>query len=231
MLAAVATVALAGCANASPPPAATSQGSQIRDLYGVFLVGAIAACVLVWALVAWSVIRYRRRGEDRLPRQSAYNVPVEILYTVAPLVVVAVLFVLTMRTENDVDRLVKRPDVVIDVSGFQWEWRFHYVDEGITETGTLEHPAVMTLPVGATVRLRLRSSDVAHSFYVPDFLFKRDAIPGLTNEVDLRVTKVGRFGGACAEFCGLEHARMTFTVRAVTPDFYARWAQQARGAT
>lgn len=229
LLAAGVLGSLAGCAGAGPPPAATTQGGQIRDLYQVFLVGALAVTGLVWVLVAWSVIRFRRRRDESLPRQTASNVPVEIAYTVAPLAVVAVLFALTLRTQHDVDRLAARPAVVIEVSGFQWQWRFHYAREGITETGTLEHPAVMTVPVGTTVRLELRSSDVVHSFFVPRFLVKRDTVPGITNEIDLRVTQVGRFGGACAEFCGLEHARMTFTVRAVTPAVYARWAQ-GRGA-
>lgn len=222
-----APVALAGCGlvDHAGERGRSEQGRDIFDLWQGSVIAALVVGVLVWGLIAWAVIRYRRRS-DELPTQRQYIVPIEILYTAIPVVIVAVLFALSYRTQRDVDAVTSDPDLVIEVTGFQWQWQFHYVEEDITVTGLPGTPPVMVLPVDTTVRLVLTSPDVIHSFYVPDFLYKRDVIPGVENKVDVDVVDAGRYTGRCAEFCGLDHARMTFEVDAVTTGDFRDWVDR-----
>jgi cytochrome c oxidase subunit 2 len=224
--------ALAGCGlvDNAGKGGTSQQGRDIFDLWQGSVIAALVVGGIVWLLIGWAFFRYRRRG-DLLPTQRQYIVPLEIVYTTVPIVIVAVLFALSYRTQRDVDALTSDPDLVVEVEGFQWQWQFHYVEEDITVTGNPDDPPVMVLPVDTTARLVLTSEDVIHSFYVPDFLFKRDVIPGLKNRVDVDVTDVGRYTGRCAEFCGLDHARMTFEVDAVTMDDFREWVadQQVAG--
>lgn len=225
-----AAVLLPACArlpNFGAPDPVSRQGEQILELWQASMVAGLAVAALVWGLIAYSIVRFRRRNDD-VPSQHPYNIPLEIAYTATPLVIVAVLFAVTVSAQRDVTATAGDPDVVVDVVGFQWQWQFHYPDEGITVTGTPDEDPVMVLPVGRTVRLRLDSPDVVHSFWVPEFLAKRDLIPGMRNEVDVDVTKAGEWVGRCAEFCGLDHYRMRFAVRAVPPAEYERWVADRR---
>ena len=225
-------LALAGCGlvDNAGKQGASEQGRDTFHLWRGSVIAALVVGGIVWALIGWAVLRYRRRGED-LPTQRQYVVPVEIVYTAIPVLIVAVLFALSYRTQRDVNALTSDPDVVIEVQGFQWQWQFHYVEEDVTVTGRRDDPPVMVVPVDATIRLVLTSNDVIHSFYVPDFLYKRDVIPGVKNKIDVDVTDVGRYTGRCAEFCGLDHAKMTFEVDAVTEADFRDWVadQQVAG--
>jgi len=189
---------------------------------------------LVVALLGWSIVRYRVR-EGRDPATFFEHVRLELFYTAVPLVLVAVLFGVTMATQRDVGRVASEPDVRIEVTGFQWGWRFRYLTEGITIVGTSIDRPTMVLPVDATARLTLHSPDVIHAFWVPQFLVKRDVIPGRVNRLDVTPTRTGTFGGVCAEFCGLDHTDMTFTVEVVEPEqfqaFVARQQQQQQQQT
>ena len=209
------------------PDPATEQGQHVFDLYRWFAAAAVGVGVFVIVLVAFTIVRFRRRS-DELPRQNPYNVPVEIAYTAIPLVIVAVLFVYSVRTEDSVNALTDSPDHVVDVVGFQWQWTFTYPDDDIVVEGTPDQIPELVLPVGRTTRLTLTTTDVNHNFWVPRFLTKRDLIPGIDNEIDVTPTEVGTFDGACAEYCGLDHGRMRFTVRVVTGDEFDAWRQAAR---
>ena len=212
------------------PDPATKDGDRILSLWQGSVLTALAVGAVVWSLLAWSVFRYRRRGSGQgLPGQRADNLPVEILYTVTPVLIVAVLFGFTVFTQEKVTARVAKPDVVVEVTGYQWQWQFRYPDEGVVLLGTPREPRpTMVLPVGATVRFHLRTTDVIHSFWVPRFLKKLDMVPGLENEMDVVVEEPGTFPGRCAEFCGLDHARMDFQVEAVSPDAYRAWLEQER---
>ena len=222
--------AAGGCGDSryGAPRPATEQGSQVVDLWRVLFLTGAAIGVLVVGLILWSVFRYRRRGDGEAP-QFRDNVRLELFYTAVPLVIVAVLFGLTLRTQSRVTKLSPSPELRVDVTGFQWGWRFRYPESGVTVVGDSNHPPRLVLPVGRTVALTLGSADVIHSFYVPAFLGKKDLIPGLDNRIDVTTTRTGSFGGLCAEFCGLDHGRMTFTVDVVPPvDFEAWLAAQPR---
>jgi cytochrome c oxidase subunit 2 len=142
-----------------------------------------------------------------------------------------VLFGLTVGTQRRTTKIEEHPDLRVEVTGFQWGWRFHYPEGDVTVVGDSNDPPTLVLPVGRTVGFDLASVDVIHSFYVPAFLDKRDVVPGEENRVDVTTTRVGRFSGLCAEFCGLDHARMGFTVDVVPPPQFEAWIasqQQAR---
>lgn len=224
----------AGCGDDAPswgaPDPASAEGTQIRDLWQGFFLAAVAVGLLVWGLLVYVLVRYRRRNDD-LPRQNPYNVPIEVLYTAAPIVAVAVLFGFSTAVEQDVTQEAEDPAVVVEVIGFQWQWRFAYPEHGIELIGTPEDgPPELVLPVDEVVRFELRADDVAHSFWVPEFLEKRDLIPGLTNTLELTPTRSGTFVGRCAEFCGLDHWRMGFSVRVVERSEFETWVEERAGA-
>jgi cytochrome c oxidase subunit 2 len=185
---------------------------------------------LVVGLILWATFRYRaRRGVEEVPTQTREHVPLEIFYTTVPLLIVVVLFGINVVTQERVTKLAERPDLRVQVTGFQWQWRFDYVNEDVSIVGDIEDPPTLVLPVNRTVRLELVSADVIHSFYVPAFLEKRDLIPGVENAIDVRPNKVGRFVGHCAEFCGLAHDQMGFDVETMSPAGFDAWlAEQAR---
>ena len=247
-LAVVAPLTLAGC-NFYPSygasRGATSQGQDTFKLYSGMMTTGIIVGGLVFLLILFTVLRYRRRSDD-MPSQFHENIPIEVLYTVIPILIVAVLFAFTVITENKVDATVPvdattsqgRPVVDIRVTAFQWGWRFDYpgLNVGIageTTNGPNDHGPQMVVPVGQTVQITLVSDDVIHGFYVRDFNFSRYALPGVTNFFDLDVLHAGTYNGQCTQICGLYHSEMLFSVRAVSPLNFRLWAaaQVAGGHT
>lgn len=214
------------------PETATSQASVLASDWALFTYAGLAVALLVWGLILFAVFRWRRRpGDgDGLPPQFRTNNPLEIAWTIAPLVLVGALFVYTYRAEATVEALRPAADATVDVTAYRWGWTFAYAN-GPRVDGTAAAPPQLVLPLNETTRIRLTSRDVTHSFWVPDFLFKKDAIPGQLNAFDLRPERAGTFIGRCAQFCGLNHALMTFSVRVVPADEYARWAHGGRGGT
>ncbi len=213
-----------------PPPGATLQARHVHDLWAVFFFTAAGVAAVVYGLIFWSIVKYRKRS-DELPPQFRENVPLEITYTAIPLLIVAGLFILSYRTEGFVDQVATGadPPVTIRVTGFQWSWRFQYEGTAVQVAGTPDRPPEAVVPTGRPIRFILESADVMHAFWVPSFLFKRDTMPGITNQVDLTVQDPGTYLGECAEFCGLDHTRMLFRIRAVSPAEYARWLRHPEG--
>jgi cytochrome c oxidase subunit 2 len=219
--------AMAGCA----PEAASEQGQEVVDLYRFFLVVAAVIFVVTAGLIAWSLIRFRARPDDdsnELPPQFHSNLKLEITWFAIPQAIVVVLFVVSSITLGHVNEQktveADRSVTVVTVTGFQWGWKFDYPN-GASITGIPEEPADVLVPTG-DVAFVLRSSDVIHSFYVPRFLIKRDAVPGRETRIDVHVKEPGDYSGACAEFCGLLHDRMLFTITAVTPEEFQAWLNQ-----
>jgi cytochrome c oxidase subunit 2 len=222
----LAAIALTGCTGPNQPrygmPApATQQSHSTLYLWQGLFVTALVVGGIIWGLIFWSVFRYRRKGKDQpLPKQFSYHLPLEITYTIIPIIIVAVIYVFVVKADDVIDKTSTPPAVSVRVEGFQWGWRFTYLNANGTPiapsiSGNQYDPPTLTLPADETVRLTLVSDDVIHSFYVPDFLFKRDMIPKVNNVVELYIDKVGIFQGHCAEFCGLHHADMSFMVRSV----------------
>ena len=219
----------AECTDAMPG-GATLQAGDIHHVWNVFLLAAIGVAGTVYLLIFWALVRYRRR-DDRLPPQFRHHTAAETTFTIISLLIVAGLFAYSYAAEVRIERLHPRPAATVRVTGFDWSWRFEYATGGPVVTGTPDHPPVLVVPVGRPVRIEITSADVDHAFFVPDFLFKRDAMPGLVSAFDLVVTRPGTYRGECAEFCGLDHAAMNFTVSAVTPQAYEEWLRQAGSAS
>lgn len=230
-LAGVAFVAASSCSSSfGMPRGSTEQGEDIFDLWQIFFWAGIGVAAIVYGLIGWSLLRYRRRrneDETLLGRQFHANVPLEIIYTAIPVVIVIVLFVLSYRTERTASSLSASPDVTLRAEAFSWGWRFGFPDQGVEVVSQPSAEGVpgpeILLPLGETTRIELTSNDVIHAFWVPDFLYKRDALPGRINRFDVTPTDLGTFHGVCSEFCGLHHAYMTFTVRVVSPAAFDAW--------
>jgi cytochrome c oxidase subunit 2 len=211
------------------PEGITDQSQEMRRLWTWSVIAALIVGVLVWGLIGWVIIRYRKRG-DELPRQTAYNLPLEIVYTIVPFLIIAGLFFFTVRVQDDVQARSDKPDVTIDVNAFKWNWQFVYpqakAPDGspVNTVGSSSQVPILVLPTDRTIRIEEASADVIHSFWVPEFLFKLDVIPGnengRNNVFQVTVRKTGAYVGRCAELCGSYHAFMNFEVRAVTPQQY-----------
>ncbi|MEU7555057.1 cytochrome c oxidase subunit II [Streptomyces sp. NPDC044571] len=244
------------------PTPVTEEAPRILSLWQGSWAAALITGILVWGLILWSVIFHRRsRTKVEVPPQTRYNMPIEALYTVVPLIIVSVLFYFTARDESKLLSLSAKPAHTINVIGFQWSWGFNYVenvdgDGGTPKAGevpkelaaipdrfTKEFPAgaegvyekgvpgdrnfqtgnpgpTLWLPKGEKVRFILSSNDVIHSFWVVPFLMKQDVIPGHTNVFEVTPSQEGTFVGKCAELCGVDHSRMLFNVKVVSPERY-----------
>jgi len=240
-------LALTGCTNDTftrlgfPNPV-TEQGKVTLSLWQGSWIAGLAVGAVVWGMILWAVIFHRKRG-DKLPPQVRYNMPIEILYTIVPFILIAVLFYYTAKDENTIDSLSAKPALTVNVTGFQWSWKFDYNPQyHVVELGQMWNPSLpnsqqqlplLEIPEGEVVRFNLTSPDVLHAFWVPEFLFKRDVIPGHPNHFQITATQTGTFTGHCSELCGLYHSRMLFTLKIVTPAQFQTWIaqQQAIQAT
>lgn len=204
-------------------------------------IAALAVGVLVWGLIIWCVVAYRRRRDETgLPAQIRYHIPLEIMYTVIPLMMVGVLFYFTARDQAQIQSTSARPDVTIGVVGKQWSWDFNYIDQGVYEVGVqgelngTNAPAAqfptLYLPVNKRVQFDITSRDVIHSFWIPAFLYKMDAIPGVENKFQVIPQRLGTYAGKCSELCGEFHSEMLFTVKVVTQAEFDQHIQDLRNA-
>ncbi|MFC4610140.1 cytochrome c oxidase subunit II [Streptomyces maoxianensis] len=240
------------------PTPVTEEAPRILSLWQGSWAAALVTGVLVWGLIIWSVVFHRRsRTKVEVPPQTRYNMPIEALYTVVPLIIVSVLFYFTARDETKLLALSK-PAHTVNVVGYQWSWGFNYVEnvegsegdgktnkelKAIPDKFRADFPAnaggvwdagipgtrnpqtgnpgpTLWLPKGEKVRFILTSRDVIHSFWVVPFLFKQDVIPGHTNVFEVTPSQEGTFLGKCAELCGVDHSRMLFNVKVVSPERY-----------
>ncbi|MFF1556958.1 cytochrome c oxidase subunit II [Streptomyces sp. NPDC058279] len=257
------------------PTPVTEEAPRILSLWQGSWAAALVTGILVWGLILWSVIFHRRsRTKVEVPPQTRYNMPIEALYTVVPLIIVSVLFYFTARDESKLLSLSAKPAHTINVIGYQWSWGFNYVENvdgdgatpkagevpknlaNIPDRFTKDFPAgaegvydkgvpgernpqtnnpgpTLYLPKGEKVRFILSSNDVIHSFWVVPFLFKQDVIPGHTNVFEVTPDQFGTYKGKCAELCGVDHSRMLFNVKIVSPAEYQAHLKElaAKGQT
>ncbi|MFC5679061.1 cytochrome c oxidase subunit II [Aeromicrobium endophyticum] len=240
----LAAVVLSGCApdadsdlaRLALPVGSTDRTQDIWELWLGAWIAVLVIFLLVFGLIVYSMIRYRRRSDDEIPAQIRYNLPIEALYTFAPVIIVAVFFFHTVTSQNNVLERVDNPDHTVEVVGSKWQWAFNYLDEDATQgedvfdVGTPQEPAELWLPVGESVRFKLKSPDVIHSFWIPEFYFKMDVVPGKVNTFDLSPTREGVFTGRCAELCGLYHSRMIFKVHVVSRAEYDSHLEELKQA-
>jgi cytochrome c oxidase subunit 2 len=203
------------------PDPATQEGFIVQNLWQGSWIAAWIVGAFTWALMLFASVAYRRKKRQGIPAQVKYNMPIEILYTVVPLIMVLGLFWFTAKDQSELMTLKNDQQHTVGVVGYRWSWGFNYLDEKVWETGLPQGEnmvgaePVLWLPVNEKVRFNLNSPDVIHSFWVPNFLFKMDVIPGKTNAFELTPNKVGTFVGKCAELCGVNHSQMLFNVKVV----------------
>jgi cytochrome c oxidase subunit II len=203
-----------------------STRNDFDGLFTLYLWIGIGVAVLVFATVAFALIRYRAR-EGRAPSKRSEANSIEIGVAALIVLVVAFLVFRTFSTEAREDNSSRQP-VRIGVTAFQWGWRFEYPGQGVTVLGNHNAPPTFAVPGDEPVSFALRSADVIHSFWIPSERFKRSAIPGRVNRFDLSFESPGTEEGLCAEFCGLRHSGMRFSVLVLSDESYARWLTAQR---
>jgi cytochrome c oxidase subunit 2 len=236
-----------------PHEVVTTEGIASAGLYLPIFLIAVAIFILIEGLLLFMAWRFRRKdGDTELPDQTHGNNKLEIVWTAIPALIVTVLFIVSAVVLTDIQSMEDDPAVVVDVEAYQFGWTFKYMDADSYDAATDSYEEAgiivpfspklasakdetgiepeVVLPVDVPVRFRLKALDVIHSWYVPAFFFKRDAIPGRINEFELTIEKPAVYGGQCAEFCGLSHGRMFFTIRAVEQDEYDAWVADMTGA-
>lgn len=226
MLLGVSALILSACGVEAPASTIAPAGNHAQRIYDLLVPifwMALGVFVVVEGALIYSIIRFRQRPGAGIPAQIQGNTRIEILWTIAPALIVLVIAVLTFRTQAA--NAYQPPDAMqINVTGYQWWWRFEYPEQGVVTAGDLY------VPVGRDVTLSLTGQDVIHSFWAPRLAGKTDAIPGKTNYLSFRAEEEGIFHGLCAEFCGEQHALMRFRVIAVAPETFDRWIEQYRTA-
>ncbi len=221
------------------PEPATAQAPHTFELWKWSWVAAMITGAIVWGLIFWVVVRFRRRSDDEIPVQTRYNLPLEIFYTIAPIMMVIVFFYWTVNVQNKLIELDPEPDVTIEVVGQQWQWTFNHgvgsatgpatpnyadnefrYDDYVYTVGDGNSIPTLVLPVDQTIQFNLHSPDVIHSFGVDAFLMKMDVVPGRINRFQAEPTVIGDYNGKCFELCGVDHSRMLFNVKVVSQADY-----------
>ncbi|MFA6298231.1 MAG: cytochrome c oxidase subunit II [Nocardioides sp.] len=232
-------VALAGCSSddssdwerlAMPDPG-TVEGESVLSLWQGAWIAALITGVFVWGLIFYAAWRFRRRSDDEVPVQTRYNLPLEIFYTIFPIIMVVVFFSHTVRVQNEIlDD--SPPDNTITVVGQQWTWTFNhpYDGENVWEGGDGNRIPTLVLPVDETTRFELRTPDVIHSFGIPGFVMKMDVMPGQENHFQVTPKEIGDYRGNCYELCGVYHSRMLFNVEVVSRADYDAYLQELEDA-
>jgi cytochrome c oxidase subunit 2 len=218
------------------PIALVETRHEYEHLFGIYVPIALGVFVAIVLIVVVVVVVFRRRTPRQAARWHENNLA-EGGYAVVLVCVIAFLLYVTFSAEHQVDTVAarERPQLIVNVYGAEWEWHFNYPTYGIDRySGTVGHQALV-LPTGEAIRLRLISQDVIHEFWVPELRYKHDLIPGSVQTITVTFPSPGSFPGQCAEFCGLYHSKMTFTVQAVNPTQFEHWAaahaKHAAGAT
>ena len=236
-LLAVASISVASAQTGMPSPI-TKEGSKIEDLWVFTLVIALLVFFAVEGAILYALFAFRRK-DDALPVQTHGSTLVEIIWTTIPVVIVIALFSYSFVVLRDIENEADPEDLTVHVQGFQFQWTFSYnmndlgtntpdrnAEGDISITGTSDEKPVLRIPVNEPVEFALRSDDVIHSFYVRNFLYKLDVVPGRDNRFVITAHETGEFHAQCAELCGLDHALMQFTLLVQTRADFDAWVAE-----
>jgi len=217
------------------PKNVTSVNDTSLPLWQWAWIAAGVVGVFTAILILYPAVRHRRKG-DEVPKQTQYNVPVEILYTLIPFVIVAVLFYFTAKDESKITKVTPANSSAavhnIEVNAIQWSWQFKYDDipNSPTITGTPAQPPVLVVPQGEAVKYTLTASDVVHGFWIPAFMIQMQALPHVTNHLEFTANKIGEYPGRCNILCGRNHSEMLFKVKVVSPADYKTYLSTLKAA-
>jgi cytochrome c oxidase subunit II len=214
-------VALLGCSPEHyPQTTLLPRGDFARiadDLLDTTVRWALLVFVLVEGVLIYAIFRFRGKPGDPEPHQTHGNTTVEIIWTVIPALILAAIAVPTVRAIFQTNAIPAKDALTIEVVGHQWWWEFRYPEFNITTANEIH------VPVGRTVSLRMASSDVIHSFWVPQFAAKRDVFANRESRMWFKAEVEGEYPAQCAEFCGIQHARMAYRIRAQAPEEFRAW--------
>ncbi|MEP6589891.1 MAG: cytochrome c oxidase subunit II [Gemmatimonadota bacterium] len=222
----LALVFLASCTSGNHPQSTLAPKGDYAELVDSLFMKTVWLATIVFVVVEgallWTIFKFRGKPTDAEPEQGHGNTLVEIIWTVVPAVVLAIVAVPTVQTIFATAKVPTtsadgKTPMKVEVIGHQWWWEFRYPELGITTANELH------VPVGRTIDLRMKSFDVIHSFWIPQFAGKRDIFPNRETRLWFTAKVAGAYPGACAEFCGLQHGRMDFYVMADTPEQFATW--------
>lgn len=230
-------LALSGCSKVSTlgfPEGVSSVNDVSLSLWQGAWIAAGVVGVVTLILILWPAVFHRAKAsKGEFPKQTQYNVPVEIVYTVIPFIIIAVMFYFTAVKENEI--VEKSPAVAheITVNGIQWSWQFGYPEAGekAIVTGTPEKPPTLVVPVGERVRYTITASDVVHGFWIPAFMIQMQNLPGVTNHLEFTANKIGEFPGRCNILCGRSHSQMLFKVKVVSQADYQKYLETLKAST
>lgn len=197
------------------PEQASTFARQVDGLYALMVGLTAFFCLLVFSLVAYFAIKYRRRSDDERPRPIHGSLPLELLWSIIPLILAMVVFAIGATVYFNMFRMPPDP-LDIYVVGKQWMWKVQH-SEGKREINELH------VPLGQAVRLTMTSEDVIHDVFIPAFRVKKDVVPGLYTTLWFKATKTGEYHLFCAQYCGTNHSRMVGRVVVMTPEEYESW--------
>ena len=222
------------------PEPITNEGNKIHDLWNFTLAIALVVFVAVEAAIIYAVFAFRKKNDD-LPVQTHGSTLIEVIWTTIPVLIVIALFSYSFIVLRDIENDADDEDLTVHVQGFQFQWEFTYnlndlgtntpdrnAEGSISVLGTADNRPVLRIPVNEPVEFALASNDVIHSFYVRDFLYKLDVIPGRDNRFVVTAHEIGTFHAQCAELCGVDHALMRFTLEVVTREQFDQWVAENR---
>ena len=227
---------LTGCAKVSGlgfEEGVTSVNDISLSLWQGSWIAAAVVGVFTLVLILWPAVFHRAKaGKGEFPKQTQYNVPVEVAYTIIPFIIVAVLFYFTAVKQNEIVEKTTTYAHEITVDGFQWSWQFGYPEAGpkALVTGTPANPPTLVVPLGERVRYTITSNDVVHGFGVPAFMIQMMNLPGVTNSLEFTANKLGSYPGRCNILCGRNHSQMLFTVKVVTPSDYKTYLETLKAS-
>lgn len=227
---------LTGCAQVSGlgfEKGITSVNDISLSLWQGSWIAAAVVGVFTLILILWPAVFHRAKAsQGEFPKQTQYNVPMEVAYTVIPFIIVAVLFYFTAVKQNEIVERTTTYAHEITVNGFQWSWQFGYPEAGpkAVVTGTPANPPTLIVPLGEKVRYTINSNDVVHGFWVPAFMIQMQNLPGVTNSLEFTAKKLGSYPGRCNILCGRNHSQMLFTVKVVTPSEYKTYLETLKAS-
>jgi cytochrome c oxidase subunit 2 len=227
---------LTGCAKVSGlgfEEGVTSVNDISLSLWQGSWIAAAVVGVFTLVLILWPAVFHRAKaGKGEFPKQTQYNVPVEVAYTIIPFIIVAVLFYFTAVKQNEIVEKTTTYAHEITVDGFQWSWQFGYPEAGpkALVTGTPANPPTLVVPLGEKVRYTITSNDVVHGFWIPAFMIQMQNLPGVTNSLEFTANKLGTYPGRCNILCGRNHSQMLFTVKVVTPSEYKAYLETLKAS-
>ncbi len=254
-LATMAPLAHAGWGDVNMPVGVTELSKKIYSMHMTMFWWCVAIGVFVFGWMIWSLVAFRKSQGAVADTQMLHSTKAEIIWTVIPVVILVIMAIPAARTLIAIED-TRNTELTIKVTGYQWKWQYEYMDDGLSFFSTLErksdearqlqsgqdpyaienylldvdHPLVV--PEDTKVRLLLTAQDVIHSWWVPDFGMKKDAIPGFVNEMWFKVDagKAGTYRGQCAELCGRDHGFMPVVVKVLSKADYKAWLEAQKAA-